>query len=139
MRFLIVLTVVCLAAMLVPISACASSVLAFDHSGNLFFEGRNTGTIFKFAPDGSRSTFATGATDAAINGDLAVDATGNVFACANFTTILKYTPDGTKSIFATGVEAYALAFDRSGNLFACDAHGENGHLVSALVKFTPGG
>jgi hypothetical protein len=165
--------------MLVPISACASSVLAFDRSGNLFFEGRNTGTIFKFAPDGSRSTFATSATDAAINGDLAVDGTGNVFACANFTTILKYTPDGTKSIFATGVgkywpsafavdtagnlfvsaentifkftpdgtkstfaagvEAYALAFDRSGNLFACDAHGENGHLASALVKFTPGG
>jgi len=116
MRFLIVLTVVCLAAMLVPISACASSGLAFDHSGNLFFEGRNTGTIFKFAPDGSRSTFATGATDAAINGDLAVDATGNVFACANFTTILK---------------GYGLAFDSLGNLFVSG--------VDSIFKLTPDG
>lgn len=162
-----------------PIPSRASSVLAFDRAGNLFFEGRNTGVILKYAPDGTRTTFASGTKDTPINGDIAVDPAGNVFACANFTTILKFTPDGTKNVFATsvgktwpdslavdaagnlfasadntifkftpdgtrssfvtGVEAYALAFDRSGNLFACDAHGENGRLVSALVKFAPDG
>jgi hypothetical protein len=52
----------------------------------------------KFASDGTRTTFATGGTGAAINGDLAVDAAGNLFACANG-TIFKFTPDGTKSAF----------------------------------------
>ena len=38
----------------VAVIACANSMsasanLAFDHSGNLFFEGRNTGTIVKYA------------------------------------------------------------------------------------------
>jgi sugar lactone lactonase YvrE len=178
LRLLIAQTVVCLIAPLVPIEVRAGN-LAFDHSGNLFFEARNTDTIVKFAPDGTKTTFATGTKDTPINGDLAVDASGNVFACANFTTILKYaadgtrsvfatavgkywpdalavdaggnlfvssdntifkfTSDGTKSIFATGVEAYGLAFDQSGNLFASDSHGENGHLVSAIVKFAPDG
>ncbi len=41
-RLLIAHTVVCLIAILVPIEIRAGN-LAFDHSGNLFFEARNTG------------------------------------------------------------------------------------------------
>ncbi len=165
---------------LVVLQPCFAAELAFDSSGNLFFEGNNTGTIFKYAPNGSRTTFATSAKDTALNGGLAVAPNGDVYACANVTTILKFAPDGTKSVFATdvgkywpsalavdavgnlfvsasgdtifkftpggnkstfatGVTAYGLAFDRSGNLFACDGHAENGQLVSALVKFSPDG
>jgi hypothetical protein len=131
-RFSIALTVVCVAAILVPIEARAGN-LAFDHSGNLFFEGRNTGTIVKFGPDGTKTTFATGTKEMPINGDLAVDATGNVFACANFTTILKYGADGTRSVFATGVGKYwpnALAVDAGGNLFVSSDN--------TIFRFTPG-
>jgi sugar lactone lactonase YvrE len=134
MRFLIVLTVVCLAATLLSVSVSASLVLAFDRSGNLFFEGRNTGTIFKYAPDGTRTTFASASKDTAINGDLAVDSKGNVFAYANSTTILRFAPDGTRSTFATGVGTYwpsALAVDKTGNLFV----GARG----MILKFAPDG
>jgi sugar lactone lactonase YvrE len=133
MRHLIVPAVVWLATMLVSISA-SSSNLAFDHFGNLFFEGRNTGTIFKYAPDGTKTTFATGTKETPINGDLAVDASDNVFACANFTTILKYAPDGTRTVFASGVGKYwpsALAVDTAGNLFVSSNN--------TIFRFTPDG
>ena len=133
LRLLIAQTVVCLIAALVPIEGRAGN-LAFDHSDNLFFEGRNTGTIVKFTPDGTKTTFATGTKDTPINGDLAVDASGNVFACASFTTILKYAADGTRSVFATGVGKYwpdSLAVDAGGNLFASSDN--------KIFKFTPDG
>jgi sugar lactone lactonase YvrE len=132
-RLLVAQTVVCLIARLVPIEVRAGN-LAFDHSGNLFLEARNTDTIVKFAPDGTKTTFATGTKDTPINGDLAVDASGNVFACANFTTILKYGADGTRSVFATGVGKYwpsALAVDTAGNLFVSSNN--------TIFKFTPDG
>ena len=133
LRLLIAQTVVCLIAALVPNEGRAGN-LAFDRSDNLFFEARNTGTIVKFAPDGTKTTFATGTKDMPINGDLAVDASGNVFACASFTTILKYAADGTRSVFATGVGKYwpnSLAVDADGNLFASSDN--------KIFKFTPDG
>ena len=172
--------IVAQAIAVVMIQPCGAAELVFDSSGNLFFEGNNTGTIFKYAPDGTRKIFASSTKDTSLNGGLAVAPNGDVYACANFTTILKFAPEGTKSIFAidvgkswpnalvvdaagnlfvsasgdtifkftsdgkksqfaTGVAAYGLAFDRNGNLFACDSHGENGRLVSALIKFAADG
>jgi len=117
-----------------PIRIVASSVLALDHSGNLFFEGSNTGTILKFAPDGTKTTFAVSDAGTALNADLAVDAAGNLYACANFTTVLKFAPDGVRTTFATKVGTYwqnALAVDAAGNLYV----GTRG----AILKFAPDG
>jgi sugar lactone lactonase YvrE len=105
--------------------------LAFDEAGNLFVEDQSVTvtdagvgrSIFKFSPDGTKSTFATGLKDPS---GLAVDAAGNVYvievAAADATSqaIVKFTPGGTKS---TGTSMFGRAFrlgiaiDRSGNVF----------------------
>ena len=131
MRLLIAPTVACLAAMLVPISARGGSNLAFDNSGNLFFVAPNSNTILKFAPDGTKSTWATG-----IQGDLAFDAAGNLFVgVADATgTIYKFSPEGTKSTFASGVGVpFNLALDPAGNLFVFDL------VTGSILKFSPTG
>src|SRR5438128_4681098 len=93
MRFLIVLTVVCLAAIAVPFSAADSAAtapkgLAFDDKGNLFVADSGTGTILKFTPEGTRSTFASGL-NAPIG--LAFDVAGNLFvADKEIGTIFKF-------------------------------------------------
>ena len=89
-------------------------------------------TIFKFTPDGTESTFASG-----LNGPfgLAFDSSGNVFE-GDFgsNTIFKFTPDGTKSTFASGLSGpIGLAFDSSGNLFEAD------YYSGTIFKFTPAG
>jgi hypothetical protein len=89
-------------------------------------------TIYKFAPDGTRSTFAAG-----LNGPygLAFDSAGNLFATDYYGgAINKFTPDGIRSIFATGLNTpLCLAFDSAGNLFETDLWG------GIINKFTPDG
>jgi sugar lactone lactonase YvrE len=118
-------TVASLAAALVPISVLAAP-------GDLYEADDASGTIFKFTPDGTKSTFASG-----LNGPfgLAFDASGNLFeADQNSGTILKFTPAGTKSTFASGLNFPAgLAFDGSGNLFEAD------EVSGTILKFTPAG
>ena len=71
----------------------------------------------KFAPNGSRSTFASLPTGTSFPA-LAFDAAGNLFVALG-STIMKITPAGSKSTFVSGdFEEYALAFDEQGNLFA---------------------
>jgi sugar lactone lactonase YvrE len=57
-RFFIALTVAGLATVLVPVSAHASN-MTFDGKGNLFVAEPQQHSIFKFTPDGTKSTFAT--------------------------------------------------------------------------------
>jgi sugar lactone lactonase YvrE len=100
--------------------------------GDLFVSDPSTNTIYKFAPDGTRSTFATG-----LNAPLglAFDGEGNLFEADNVSgTIYKFAPDGTPSTFATGLnEPTGLACDSAGNLFVSDT--PNG----TIYKFAPDG
>jgi hypothetical protein len=107
--------------------------LAFDAAGNLFAVGEHA--VSKYAPDGTKSTFATG-----LKYPISVrfDGNGNLFvsdgAANNAETqhsILKFDRDGTKSTFATGISSKGMAFDRSGNLFVSQD--------DSIFKFTPKG
>jgi len=86
----------------------------------LFVANSGTGEIYRFAPDGARSTFASGLAGPV---GLAFDSHGNLFASDYFAgSIYKYRPDGSRTTFASGVGNPAmLAFDRDGNLyFVCN-------------------
>lgn len=87
--------------------------------GDLYVVDGSTGVIFRFTPDGTKSTFASGLDQPA---GLAFDRTGNLFVAENGTgSILKFTLGGTKSTFASGLASPAgLAFDSSGSLFVTD-------------------
>src|SRR5882724_6788018 len=107
--------------------------------GDLFAsEPYGNNTIDKFAPDGTRSIFATGLNVDGPNG-LAFDSAGYLFTAdygsgSGDGTIYKFAPDGTRSIFATGLYAPGgLAFDSAGNLFVGD------DLSGTIYKFAPDG
>jgi len=76
--------------------------LAFDSAGNLFVTdwGNGSGHIYKFTPDGVRSTFAElGAPEG-----LAFDGADNLFVVDEDTgNIFIFTPDGVRSTFAVAV------------------------------------
>src|SRR5215211_906879 len=100
--------------------------------GDIFVSETHTGRIYKFAPDGTRSAFATGLADPL---GLTFDAAGNLFE-ADYTTgtIYKFAPDGSRSTFATGLNyPGALAFDVAGNLFDGD------YGSATIYKFAPDG
>ena len=119
------MTVAALATPLLPISVLAAS-------RDLFVADNGSNTIFRFTPDGTESTFASG-----LNGPfgLAFDSSGNVFeGDVGSNTIFKFTPDGTGSTFAFGLSGpIGLAFDSSGNLFEAD------YNSGTIFKFTPAG
>ena len=122
--------------------------LEFNSAGNLFAAHFGQRQIFEFAPDGTRTLFATVGTifpNGAITGpnDFAFDNSGNLFVtvepsfAAPLTTpgeIIKITPGGVQTVFATGLSGniFGLAFDMSGNLFATDRAGQ-------IFEFTPEG
>lgn len=97
---------------------------------NLFVSDSGNHALYKFTPDGTRSTFASGWNYPA---GLAFDAQGNLFV-SDTTAIRKFAPEGTEHDFATGLYwPSGLAFDAAGNLFASDA-GDG-----PVFKFSPGG
>ncbi len=104
--------------------------LAIDPSGNLFVSDWDTGSIYKLTPKGDKSTFATTEIAAKI---LACDKAGDLFAGVPLKhSIFKYKPGGDKSDFATGITTYALAVDKTGNVFV-------GDIGKKIVEFTPTG
>src|SRR5205807_10040380 len=84
--------------------------------GDLFEADYLSGTIYKFTPDGTQSTFASG-----LSGPfgLAFDRAGNLFAADYLSgTSNKFAPDGTRSTFASELDyPHGLAFESAGNLF----------------------
>jgi sugar lactone lactonase YvrE len=105
--------------------------------GDLFEADYCSGTIYKFAPDGTRTTFATGVSRP---DGLAFDSAGNLFAGSNCCgVIFKFAPDGAQTIFASGLaHPSGLAFDSAGNLF--EAEGVNVFSGSGIInKFAPDG
>ncbi|MDQ3546228.1 MAG: hypothetical protein M3429_06890, partial [Verrucomicrobiota bacterium] len=75
----------------------AGSILAAP--GDLYVTETLGTTVSKFAPDGSKTTFADGLNRPQ---GLAFDRMGNLFVAEGGTvSILKFAPDGTKSTFAS--------------------------------------
>jgi len=83
--------------------------LAFDGFGNLYEADSGTGSVFKFAPNGTKTTFKAG-----LNApqSLAFDRDGNLFVGECPTCdIVKITPAGTQSLFASPSAIGGLAFE----------------------------
>ena len=125
----VTLIVASLGTILVSISAQAGA-LAFDAAGNLFVSDGHS--VFKYTPDGTKSTFAAGLNPLG----LSFDGKGNLFVADDTVTsakgsILKFTPDGKRTTFATGISSEGMGFDRSGNLFVSQD--------DSIFKFTPQG
>jgi DNA-binding beta-propeller fold protein YncE len=125
--------------------------LAFDSAGNLYVAAddylgdSNDQTIYKFAPNGTRTVFAGPSAFApgAYPLGLAFDSSGNLFVSTDCfcdpgsDTILKFTPGGVESTFAAGLtNPRGLAFDSSGNLFVAES---NDFPDGDILKIAPDG
>ena len=133
MRLLGILTITCLATILVAVDANARGQL-FDGKGNLFVVDGDRGMIFKFAPDGTESVFYSGLTPEGGTYEVAFDRTGNLFVSDDADDLIfKFNPDGKKTTFGSGIKARALIFDKAGNLFVPD------YNKQSIFKFTPAG
>ena len=102
---------------------CAGNFLlsaqAQGAAGELYESDLNSGTIFKFTPDGTKAIFASGLTQP--NG-IVFDRAGNLFVSNRSTgTITKITSSGQQTTFASGLNFPAgLTFDASGTLYVAD-------------------
>jgi len=106
---------------------CLAGGMAFDADGNLFLAAAES--VFKIAPDGTKTTFATGLNNATC---LTFDRKGNLFVVDSGSgTAFRFAPDGTKTPFMTDITSSGMAFDGAGNLFIGQGH--------SIYKFTPEG
>jgi len=123
----------CLGAVFLICSSAVAQNLFVSVSG-AEWGNPNRGSIYKFTPNGARTTFAVGLN---YPSGLAFDSRGSLFVAdydnnTNTPVIYTFTPTGVRSTFASGLSG-ALAFDNAGNLFVAD--GGSG----SILKFTPGG
>jgi sugar lactone lactonase YvrE len=109
--------------------------LAFDNAGDLYVTDYGDNSIVRFAPNGTRTVFASGLNNPA---GLAVDAAGNLYVAsysdAGGGAIERFTPNGTGTVFASGLNGpINLVFDKSGNLYVAN------YYSGTIERITPGG
>ena len=80
-RIFIGLTVAALATILVPMSVHANA-LAFDAAGNLYVADPSRHSVFKYTPDGTKSSFAAGHVITPTSSKLPVRARERMAVCA---------------------------------------------------------
>jgi sugar lactone lactonase YvrE len=131
-RLFLAVTIACLGTIFGFTNAQAGG-LAFDAAGNLYVADLSKHSVFKYTPDGTKSSFAT---ELKCPLGLCFDREGNLFVSDGAATdaksgrsILKFTPDGARSTFAAGISSVGMAFDRVGNLFVSQG--------DSIFKFTP--
>jgi hypothetical protein len=94
--------------------------LAFDSAGTLFVGTADR--VVKYDSLGNRSTVAREGVSSARS--LAFDAANNLFVTNHtFNNILKITPSGNQSTFANLKNAWGVATDSAGNIYASDNRG----------------
>src|SRR5215467_8138603 len=117
-----------------------------DTAGNVYAvaldENTFAGTIYEFAPDGTRTVFVgpSAFTSTQQPAGLAFDASGNLFVSTLGNrpndAILVFTPTGMESTFATGLNnPHGMAFDAAGNLFVAETIRDGG---GDILEFTTG-
>jgi sugar lactone lactonase YvrE len=101
----------------------------------LFAADWGAGTISEYAPDGTKTLFASGLSEPS---GMAFDSQGNLFvADEGVGNVYKFSPTGTRSTFATGAgQPYGLAIDHNGNIFVSDVLATDGQRI---YKYTPAG
>ncbi len=96
-----------------PVGLFLPKDLAFDSFGNLYEADSGSGSVFKFAPNGTKTTFNTTVLNAPQS--LAFDRDGNLFVgeCPSPPCdIVKFTPaGGTPSVFASPPAIGGIAFE----------------------------
>ena len=107
--------------------------LACDAYGNVYAANQADYTIYKFASDGSRTTFATGS----VFRSLAMDNQGHLLAASAGTgQVLRFNADGSYSTLVSGFRATSqVACDSSNNLFFTAAN----TIAYSIYKLTPDG
>ena len=129
--------------------------LVADAQGNLYGTtllggASHAGTVFKVAPDGTKTTLYTflGVSDGKQPaGGLTMDEAGNLYGTTQygFGTIFKLTPDGTKTTlysFMNGTDGSApftnLILDAEGNLYGTTYTGGS-NVLGSVYKLAPDG